>query len=168
MLARGAGRIVNIASIAGKATIPHMLPYSVSKFAVVGYSQTMRAELLGKGIRVTTVCPGLMRTGSSPFVFLTGDREKEYRWFSIGERTPIWAVSSSRSARHIVNAAATGRAELIIAPQAWIAARVNALAPGLTSRIVSWINDLFLPRPNGDGKAITIRGEQPLISVKEI
>lgn len=158
MLARGKGRIVNISSIAGKAPIPHMLPYSVSKFAIVGYSQTMRTELLGKGIRVTTVCPGLMRTGSSPFVFLTGDREKEYRWFSASERTPVWAVSSSRSAKHIVNAAATGRAELIIAPQAWIAARANALAPGLTSRIVSWINDLFLPAPNGDGEAITIRG----------
>jgi NAD(P)-dependent dehydrogenase (short-subunit alcohol dehydrogenase family) len=158
MLARGNGRIVNISSIAGKAPIPHMLPYSVSKFAIVGYSQTMRAELLGKGIRVTTVCPGLMRTGSSPFVFLTGNREKEYRWFSKSESTPLWAVSSPRSARHIVNAASTGRAELIIAPQAWIAARANALAPGLTSRIVSWINDLFLPAPNGDGEAITIRG----------
>jgi short-subunit dehydrogenase len=158
MLACGNGRIVNISSIAGKAPIPHMLPYSISKFAIVGYSQTMRTELLGQGIRVTTVCPGLMRTGSSPFVFLTGNREKEYRWFSASESTPLWAVSSRRSAKHIVNAAATGRAELIIAPQAWIAARANALAPGLTSRIVSWINDLFLPAPNGDGEAITIRG----------
>jgi short-subunit dehydrogenase len=69
MLARGNGRIVNISSIAGKAPIPHMLPYSVSKFAIVGYSQAMRVELLGKGIHVTTVCPGLMRTGSSPFAF---------------------------------------------------------------------------------------------------
>ncbi len=158
MLARGNGRIVNISSIAGKAPIPHMLPYSVSKFAIVGYSQAIRTELLGKGIRVTTVCPGLMRTGSSPFVFLTGNREKEYRWFSLSEKTPVWAVSSPRSAKRIVNAAAIGRAELIIAPQAWIASRANALAPGLTSRIVSWINDLFLPAPNGDGEAITIRG----------
>jgi short-subunit dehydrogenase len=122
-----------------------MLPYSVSKFAIVGYSQAMRVELLGKGIHVTTVCPGLMRTGSSPFAFLTGNREKEYRWFSAGEDTPIWSVSSAHSAKQIVDAAAIGRAQLIIAPQAWIAARANALAPGLTSRIVSWINDLALP-----------------------
>lgn len=161
MLPRGKGRIVNIASIAGKATIPHMLPYSVSKFAVVGYSQAMRVELLGRGIQVTTVCPGLMRTGSSPFVFLTGDREKEYRWFSLSEKTPVWSVSSSRSARHIVNAAATGRAELIISLQSWIATRATAIAPGLTIRIASWINDLLLPKPTGDGKAITIRGERP-------
>ena len=64
MRQRGAGRIVNVASIGGKISVPHLLPYSASKFALVGLSEGLRAELAKDGIQVTTVCPGLMRTGS--------------------------------------------------------------------------------------------------------
>lgn len=59
---RGAGRIINIASIGGKFSVPHLLPYTASKFALVGLSEGLRAELLKEGIVVTTVCPGPMRT----------------------------------------------------------------------------------------------------------
>jgi NAD(P)-dependent dehydrogenase (short-subunit alcohol dehydrogenase family) len=45
MKERRFGRIVNIASIGGKVAIPHMLPYSASKFALVGYSKGLRTEL---------------------------------------------------------------------------------------------------------------------------
>ena len=62
---RRAGAIVNIASIGGKFAMPHLLPYVASKFALVGLSEGLHAELRGRGIRVTTVCPGLMRTGST-------------------------------------------------------------------------------------------------------
>jgi short-subunit dehydrogenase len=58
------GRIVNITSIGGKISVPHLLPYSTAKFAAVGFSEGLRAEL-GRGpVTVTTVVPGLMRTGS--------------------------------------------------------------------------------------------------------
>lgn len=65
MRRRREGRIVNIASIGGKVALPHLLPYSVSKFALHGFSSGLRSELAKDGIRVTTVCPGLMRTGSA-------------------------------------------------------------------------------------------------------
>ena len=64
MKRRGAGRIVNIASIGGKIAVPHLAPYCASKFALVGLSNAMRGELAKDNIFVTTVCPGLMRTGS--------------------------------------------------------------------------------------------------------
>src|SRR4029453_8616730 len=64
MRPRGEGRIVNIASIGGKLGVPHLVPYSSSKFALVGLSEGLHAELQASGILVTTVCPGLMRTGS--------------------------------------------------------------------------------------------------------
>jgi len=51
---------VNIASIGGKVSVPHLLPYSASKFALVGLSEGLRAELTRDGILVTMVCPGLM------------------------------------------------------------------------------------------------------------
>jgi short-subunit dehydrogenase len=65
-LARGEGAIVNISSIGGKISVPHLLPYVASKFALTGLSEGLHAELRHKGIRVTTVCPGLMRTGGKP------------------------------------------------------------------------------------------------------
>src|SRR5205823_4029010 len=61
---RREGRIVNVSSIGGKISVPHLLPYCASKFALTGFSQGLRAELAKDGIVVTTVCPGLMRTGS--------------------------------------------------------------------------------------------------------
>ena len=64
MRERGGGRIVNITSIGGKLGIPHLLPYSASKFAALGFSQGLRAEVKGEGVAVTTAIPGLMRTGS--------------------------------------------------------------------------------------------------------
>ncbi|HET6962326.1 MAG TPA: SDR family oxidoreductase, partial [Terriglobia bacterium] len=60
MRRRQNGRIVNISSIGGKLSIPHLLPYSCSKFALTGLSEGLRAELAKDGIVVTTVCPGLM------------------------------------------------------------------------------------------------------------
>ncbi|HVV47434.1 MAG TPA: SDR family oxidoreductase, partial [Bryobacteraceae bacterium] len=64
MRARGEGGIVNITSIGGKVSMPHLLPYSCAKFAAVALSEGLRAELAPSGIRVTTIAPGLLRTGS--------------------------------------------------------------------------------------------------------
>src|SRR5689334_1478188 len=55
MRERGDGRIVNISSIGGKIAVPHLLPYSASKFALVGLSKGLNAELRKDGIVVTTV-----------------------------------------------------------------------------------------------------------------
>ncbi|HZB47373.1 MAG TPA: SDR family oxidoreductase, partial [Pyrinomonadaceae bacterium] len=60
MRRRGEGRIVNISSIGGKISVPHLVPYSASKFALVGLSDGLRAELAKDNVVVTTVCPGLM------------------------------------------------------------------------------------------------------------
>jgi len=64
MRARRSGHVVNITSIGGMVSVPHLLPYTCAKFAAVGLSEGLRAELGQEGIHVTTVVPGLMRTGS--------------------------------------------------------------------------------------------------------
>jgi short-subunit dehydrogenase len=70
------GRIVTIASIGGKMSVPHLLPHSTAKFAAVGFSEGLRAEL-GRGpVTVTTVVPGLMRTGSHLQARFTGQAGK--------------------------------------------------------------------------------------------
>ena len=115
--------IVNIASIGGKFAMPHMLPYIASKFALVGFSEGLHAELRHKGIRVTTVCPGLMRTGGEVHAQYTGQTKKEQRWFTLAARTPILSASVKFAADKIYKAVAAGRTEITITPQAWLAAR---------------------------------------------
>jgi NAD(P)-dependent dehydrogenase (short-subunit alcohol dehydrogenase family) len=144
----GDAAIVNIASIGGKFAMPHMLPYVASKFALVGFSEGLHAELRHKGIRVTTVCPGLMRTGGEVHAQYTGRTIKEQRWFKLAARTPILAASVTHAANKIYNAVAVGRAEITITPQAWLAARIAGLAPETTQYAASLINELILPAPS--------------------
>jgi NADP-dependent 3-hydroxy acid dehydrogenase YdfG len=62
MVARRAGHIVNIASVAGLAPYPLALPYTTSKHAVVGLSLALRAEAAHHRVRVSVACPGMIRT----------------------------------------------------------------------------------------------------------
>jgi len=140
MLSRGAGSIVNIASVGGKIAVPHMLPYTASKFAVTGFSEGLNAELRSKGIRVTTVCPGLMRTGSHLNAQFKGDAEREYRWFSLGASLPGVSISAKAAARKIVRAVISGRSEIAITPQAELAARFGNLSPAATTRLMQLVN----------------------------
>jgi NAD(P)-dependent dehydrogenase (short-subunit alcohol dehydrogenase family) len=143
----GDAAIVNIASIGGKFSMPHLLPYNASKFALVGFSEGLHAELRHKGIRVTTVCPGLMRTGGETHARYVGQIEKERRWFQLAARTPILAASVKCAADRIFQAVAAGRAEITITPQAWLAARLVGLAPNATQYLASLANHLILPNP---------------------
>src|SRR5277367_5660083 len=140
--------IVNIASIGGKFAMPHMLPYVASKFALVGFSEGLHAELRHKGIRVTTVCPGLMRTGGEAHAEYTGQTKKEQRWFTLAAQTPILTASVRHAANKIYNAVAAGRAEITITPQAWLVARAAGIAPETTQYLASLANHLLLPAPS--------------------
>ncbi len=147
MLERRSGAIVNISSIGGKVAVPHMLPYSAAKFALVGYSEGLHAELRHKGIRVTTVCPGLLRTGGEAHAKFIGNVDKEKAWFNLSAKTPGIAVSAEHAANKIYNAVSSGRAEITISPQAWLAARFAGLAPETTQLLASLANQYILPAP---------------------
>jgi short-subunit dehydrogenase len=151
MRVRQQGRIVNIASIGGKVAVPHLLPYAASKFALVGLSEGLRAELLKDGIYVTTVCPGLMRTGSHLNAYFKGQHEKEYALFAIANASPLLSTTSNAAARKIIEACRYGKAELVITPQAGLLRLANALFPGLMTESFALINRL-LPRARaGEG-----------------
>lgn len=148
MKARRSGRIVNITSIGGKLGIPHLLPYSASKFAAVGFSQGLRAEVASEGIKVVTVCPGLMRTGSPRNAIFRGRHRSEYAWFSISDALPGLSISAERAARRITAACRRGDAEVLFPLPAKVAAVVNAVAPGLTSAFLATM-DRLLPGASG-------------------
>jgi NAD(P)-dependent dehydrogenase (short-subunit alcohol dehydrogenase family) len=144
------GRIVNISSIGGKVSVPHLIPYSASKFALVGLSKGLRAELLKDGISVTTVCPGLMRTGSPRNADFKGQHRYEYAWFSISDSLPLLTVAAENAARQVVRACKRGQAELVISVPAKLAVLFDALFPELMSQMLGVANQL-LPAPGGVG-----------------
>jgi NAD(P)-dependent dehydrogenase (short-subunit alcohol dehydrogenase family) len=152
MRRRGEGRIVNIASIGGKISVPHLLAYSASKFALVGFSEGLRAEVAKDGVVVTTVCPGLMRTGSPRRALFKGQHRAEYAWFSIGDASRITSMNVETAARRIVAACVRGKAEVILSPQARAAAVFHGLFPGRMADLLSVVNRL-LPGPGGIGTA---------------
>ncbi len=152
MGSRGRGRIVTITSIGGKVSVPHLLPYAAAKFAAVGLSEGLRAELAGTGVRVTTVVPGLMRTGSHLNAEFRGNPDAEYVWFSLGSSLPLISMDADRAARQIVAATIRGDAEAILSLPAAALARVHGLAPGMTTEILSLVNRL-LPSAPPDGGA---------------
>ena len=146
-LGHRAGAIVNIASIGGKMPVPHLAPYVASKFALVGLSETLHAELRSKGVRVTTVCPGLMRTGGEAHAVFTGRQQKEKQWFNAAANCSLLSVSPEYAANRIFSAVNAGRAEITISPQAWLAARIHGLAPESNQALNALVNRYVLPTP---------------------
>jgi NAD(P)-dependent dehydrogenase (short-subunit alcohol dehydrogenase family) len=150
MKQRGGGRIANIASIGGLISVPHLVPYSSAKFALVGLSRGLRAELSKDNVTVTTVCPGLMRTGSPRHGYFKGQHRAEYAWFNVSDSQPLTAINAERAARQIIDAIRHGDAELIITTQAKIAAKLDALFPEFSSSMLELANRM-LPGPGGVG-----------------
>lgn len=145
----GAGRIVNISSIGGKIAVPHLVPYSASKFALTGLSDGLRIELMRHGVIVTTVCPGLMRTGSPVNAMFKGRRPQEYAWFAISDSLPLASISAERAARQII--CRRGDAELVITVQAKLAVLARAAAPELFQDAMAMVNRLLPGPASADG-----------------
>lgn len=154
MKGQGSGRIVNITSIGGKVAVPHLAPYVASKFALVGFSEAMRAELVKDGIYVTTVVPGLMRTGSHINAFFKGQHQKEFALFSIANASPLFSIASERAARQIVEACRYGKAELIITPQARLLHLANSIFPNITAEVLGLISRSLPSTRPGEGNAL--------------
>jgi short-subunit dehydrogenase len=153
MRQRREGRIVNISSIGGKVSVPHLLPYNVSKFALAGFSEGLRAELAKDGVVVTTVIPGLMRTGSPPHASFKGKNQAEYAWFSISDSLPFITISAERAAAQILEACRRGDAEVVLTWPAQLAVVLQGILPDLVAGLLAFANRL-LPGPGGVGKAL--------------
>lgn len=150
MRERGDGRIINISSIGGKIAVPHLAPYCASKFALAGLSTAMHAELAKDNISVTTVYPGLMRTGSHINALFKGQNGKEFALFSIANGLPLSSISAESAARQIINAAAEGKAEIVVSVQAKAAVAFQSLMPEILASILAVTNKV-LPGEGGIG-----------------
>ena len=148
MRARRSGRIVNITSIGGKVAFPHLLPYAAAKFAATGLSEGLHSELQRDGITVTTIVPGLLRTGSYFNALFKGNKTGEFAWFSIGDNLPGGSISAERAAREIVAATRRGSAERILSVPASLLSRAQGLAPSTTGHLLTLLNNAVLPPPS--------------------
>ena len=146
MRRRGGGRIVNVSSIGGKIGVPHLAPYCASKFALVGLSDSIRGEVAKDGVYVTTVCPGMMRTGSPFNAWFKGRHRDEFTWFAISDSVPVASIAGARAAEQIIDACRYGDAELVITWPAKLAVVANAVAPESVALAMSVVNRL-LPGP---------------------
>lgn len=159
MRERGSGRIVNITSLGGKIPVPHLTAYSAAKFAAVGFSEGLRAELLHEGIQVTTVVPGLMRTGSFLRARFKGQQSQEVTWFSLAGNTPGLSISAEDAAEAIVRATRRGQSEIVLTLPAKVAARFHGLLPGTTADLIGLLNRGILPGESA-GRSFAMPGWQ--------
>ena len=120
MLARGDGAIVNVASITGIMGFARMSGYCATKFALVGFTEALRDEVLGRGVRVALVCPGTTETE----FFVKAERGK-----MPGASRLILAVKPERVARAVCDAAEDGRYRRILPLFAAIYMRLKELFP---------------------------------------
>jgi short-subunit dehydrogenase len=147
---RRQGRIVNITSIGAKVSVPHLVPYSCAKSAAAAFSEGIGAELHGTGVKVVTIAPGLMRTGSYLNAVFNGAEEGEAAWFSVSSSLPGLTIAASRAADQIVAATRKGTAEVILGTPASLLARIQGLFPSVTSNVLGIVNRLLLPA-HGNG-----------------
>jgi NAD(P)-dependent dehydrogenase (short-subunit alcohol dehydrogenase family) len=136
MRRQGRGRIVNITSIAGVAAIPHLAAYSAAKSAETGLSDAVRAELARDNIRVTTVIPALLRTGSYEAAWYTGRHAGEYAWFGLSGAMPLLASNAEKAAHRIVEACRYGDPVLVLSLKARLLRLMNTLLPGTTAALM--------------------------------
>jgi NAD(P)-dependent dehydrogenase (short-subunit alcohol dehydrogenase family) len=151
MRRRGWGRIVNVASLGGKRAVPHMLPYTASKFALVGLSSGLRTELAKDGILVTTIIPSLVRTGSTRNALFKGQHRKEHAWFSVAGALPGVAMSAARAAAQILRACRDGEREVLLRDPVNFGVALQAFFPGTTQALLGVVAR-FLPRMGGIGR----------------
>lgn len=149
MRARGRGRIGVVTSIGGLVPVPHLVPYSTAKFGAVGFAQGLSQELQGTGISVSTIIPGLMRTGGHWNAEYHGRPHREYVWFTLMASLPVVSIEASRAARIIVDGVARGKRRIIFTPMARVAARLYGLAPEPVTWTLGVMGRYLLPR-SGD------------------
>lgn len=105
MLARREGTIVNVASISGIMGYARMGGYCATKFAMIGFTEALRDEVIDRGIRVSMVCPGTTETN----FFATADRSK-----IPGASRLIFSLEPERVAKAICDSAEDGRYQRIL------------------------------------------------------
>ncbi|HSO98165.1 MAG TPA: SDR family oxidoreductase [Solirubrobacteraceae bacterium] len=131
LLTQDSGVIVNTSSVFGLVGIPHQSAYCASKFAVRGFTDSLRQELRGTGVRAATVHPGGIRTNiarnaryhSDPLGLDLSHEQANQRFDQMARTTP------DRAARIIHERVKAGKSRILVGPDAYLFEVLSRVAP---------------------------------------
>lgn len=124
LLARREVHILNVCSILGLVGLPKVSAYNTAKFALVGYSESLRSEYGPQGVGVTALCPGLVRTRLFDSA-ISGDSTKR-------KQPPTWATTTpDRVAKVAVRSIKRNRGVVVVEPLARTLHLLRRFVPGL-------------------------------------
>ncbi|MBQ9660661.1 MAG: SDR family NAD(P)-dependent oxidoreductase [Bacteroidales bacterium] len=137
MAARGGGHLAVTTSIAGRFGFPLRCGYSSSKFALYGFFETLQAEYYDRGIRVTLVCPGRVRTNISFYALDKGGQRH-------GKMDPGQGggMAPERAAQIIVRAISRSRREVLVGRGELLMVWIKRFLPGLCARLARKIKPM--------------------------
>lgn len=160
MKERRMGHIVNITSVGGKVSIPHLLPYSAAKFAAVGFSEGIAAELRQHNISVTTIIPGLMRTGSYINALFQEDSKDTFKIFSAISSAPGLTITAEKAAKGTIQAIKEKRSLKVLGVPAKALIELHHFFPETLSKIFTLTSEIL---PGEDTPDDLVKG----IEIKE-
>lgn len=136
MMSQGYGHIINTASMAGLLSGPGAVGYGTTKFAVVGLSRALRAEAWRAGVRVSVLCPGVIRT---PLLEGGGKYGRQLESVSLADQRRQWEslkpMAPDMFARQVLDAVARNDS-IIIVPRWWrLLWWLARLSPALEERL---------------------------------
>ena len=137
MAARGRGQIINMASAAGYYNSAVMTAYGTTKFAVIGLSEGLRAELEPLGVGVSVVCPGFINTPIVDNMRLRGEAYPESERANVRRFYEKRNYSPERVANAVLRAARDNPALLPVTPEAWALYAMKRLAPEFGPRLLA-------------------------------
>jgi short-subunit dehydrogenase len=137
LLGQGGGHIAVTTSIAGRFGFPLRCGYSSSKFALYGFFETLQAEYYDRGIRVTIVCPGRVRTNISRYALDKGG--VPHGKMDAGQ---AGGLSPEAAARKIVRAVRKGRREVLVGRGELVMTFIKRFFPGLCARLARRIKPM--------------------------
>src|SRR5262249_36028262 len=137
---RGHGVLINVASMLGKMAMPYYTPYAAAKFAVVGFGETLREELIGTGVDVVTIMPAAIDT---PFF----EHSANYTGRALKPPRPVYDPNEVAST--IVRAAEHPRREIFVGGAARAMHVLHAVSPALYEQVARTMTDYdhFQDRP---------------------
>lgn len=139
MVKQGGGHIVNISSIEGLVPFPGHVPYTVSKYAVVGLSHGLRMEGEPLGVKVSVVCPGYIDTEIfNDAECVNIDREKVVATL----RDKLKSMPADECARRILRGVERNRATIVITGAAKILWLIQRFSPALMFRLMNWMTKI--------------------------
>ena len=135
-LERNEGHIVNLSSVFGLVGVEHQSAYATSKFAVRGFTETLRMELMGTGVCTTVVHPGGIKTNITRHAKRGGTANEATHLQSISQFDKVAITTADAAARQILNAIEKKKNRLVIGADAKILDRLARLLPVSYTRIV--------------------------------